>query len=88
MPASPQLLDLLLSLPVMDTTRARTELDWQPRHASTEVIAAFLEGLRTGAGRSTPPLLRDAGGRGRWREVASGVGSRDGASPVGGTRTG
>jgi UDP-glucose 4-epimerase len=79
-PASPHLLDLLLSLPVMDTSRARMELGWEPRRTSVEAIASFLDGLRAGSGGPTAPLRPDAGGRGRWREVASGIGSRDGAS--------
>ncbi|MGH3388566.1 MAG: hypothetical protein ACRDOO_06785 [Actinomadura sp.] len=30
-PASPQLFDAVLRLPIMDTTRTRTELGWSPR---------------------------------------------------------
>jgi UDP-glucose 4-epimerase len=76
-PAAPELLDLLLSVPTMDTTRARTELGWEPRTSATEAIAEFLSGLREGAGGPTPTLRADAGGTGRWREVATGVGARD-----------
>jgi UDP-glucose 4-epimerase len=76
-PASPTLFDLALSLPVMDSSRARSELGWEPRHTSLDAIAEFLEGLREGAGARTPTLRPDAGGRLRWREFATGVGARD-----------
>jgi nucleoside-diphosphate-sugar epimerase len=75
-PAEPALLDLALSLPVMDTTRARTDLGWTPRYTATEAVAQFLAGLRARAGMPTPPLDPKAGGRGRWREVVTGVGER------------
>jgi hypothetical protein len=75
-PASPGLFDLALQVPIMDTARARTELGWEPRHTATEAMGRFLEGLRTGAGRDTPPLSPDAGGPARAREVATGVGQK------------
>lgn len=75
-PAEPGLLDLALSLPVMDTTRARAELGWTPRHTATEAIAEFFAGLRAKAGMATPPLDPTAGGRFRFREFATGVGER------------
>lgn len=82
-PASPMLFDLARSLPVMDTTRARTELEWSPRHSSLDALRAFLEGLRQGAGADTPPLRSKAGGRLRQREIATGVGQRDRERPDG-----
>lgn len=75
-PASPTLLDLALSLPVMDTGRARTELGWNPSRSSGDAIREFLEGLRAGAGMATPPLEPSAGGRLRGKELATGVGQR------------
>ena len=76
-PASPMLVDLALSLPVMDTSRARSELGWRPSRASTEAIAEFISGLRAGAGAATPPLDEKAGGVFREGELATGVGERD-----------
>ncbi len=76
-PASPTLFDLALSLPTMDTTRARSELGWSPVHSSLEAMRAFIDGLWEGAGLDTPPLHPTAGGRLRWREFATGVGRRD-----------
>jgi nucleoside-diphosphate-sugar epimerase len=75
-PASPTLVDLALSVPIMDTSRARAELEWNPARTSLEAIREFLEGLRDGGGMDTPPLETHAGGRFREKEVATGVGQR------------
>jgi UDP-glucose 4-epimerase len=75
-PASPYLFDAVVRLPIMDTTRARTELGWSPRHSALDAVREFLDGLRAGAGMDTPPLAADAGGPGRVREIAPGVGER------------
>jgi UDP-glucose 4-epimerase len=75
-PASPQLFDAVLRLPLMDTARARTELGWTPRYSALDAVREFLDGLRAGAGMETPPLAEDAGGPGRIREFATGVGAR------------
>lgn len=75
-PVEPGLLDLLRSVPIMDTRRARTELGWTPHHHSTDALAAFLQGLADGTGMATPPLDPAAGGRLRQREIATGVGRR------------
>ncbi|HWC11743.1 MAG TPA: NAD-dependent epimerase/dehydratase family protein [Acidimicrobiales bacterium] len=76
-PASPMLVDLALSLPVMDTSRARSELGWSPSRTSVEAIAEFLSGLRERAGKATPPLDEQAGGALREEELATGLGERD-----------
>ncbi|MFJ4776019.1 NAD-dependent epimerase/dehydratase family protein [Streptomyces sp. NPDC088762] len=55
-PASPDLFDAVLRLPLMDASRARIELDWQPRHTAVEAVESFLTGLREGAGMATAPL--------------------------------
>lgn len=62
-PASPQLFDAALRLPIMDTSRARSELGWSPRYTSEDALAAFLRGLRDRAGMPTPPLAPSAPGR-------------------------
>ncbi|GAA2452922.1 SDR family oxidoreductase [Streptomyces glaucus] len=56
LPASPHLFDAVLRLPLMDCTRARTELGWRPERTATEVLEEFLAGLREGAGARTAPL--------------------------------
>ncbi|MFQ6146690.1 SDR family oxidoreductase [Streptomyces seoulensis] len=56
LPASPHLFDAVLRLPLMDCTRAHTELGWRPRRTAVEVIQEFLEGLQRGAGADTAPM--------------------------------
>ncbi len=67
-------IDMALQVPIMDTTRARTELGWKPRHDAGDAILELMEGLREGAGMDTPPLDPKAGGRGRVRELLTRVG--------------
>jgi UDP-glucose 4-epimerase len=75
-PTSPGWIDLARGVPTMDTTRARTELGWTPRHSGGDALLELLAGLGDGAGGATPPLDRHAGGRFRHREFATGIGSR------------
>ncbi|KAB1139528.1 SDR family oxidoreductase [Streptomyces luteolifulvus] len=56
LPASPHLFDAVLRLPLMDCTRARTELAWHAQHTATEVLEEFLQGLQRGEGTDTEPL--------------------------------
>lgn len=56
LPASPHLFDAVLRLPLMDCTRARTELGWRPEHTATEVLEEFLQGMQQGAGARTEPM--------------------------------
>jgi UDP-glucose 4-epimerase len=76
-PAPPELVELFLSLPVLDCRRAEQELGWTPKRSGVEALEALLEGWRTGASLPTATLARDAGGPGRIDEVATGVGARD-----------
>jgi UDP-glucose 4-epimerase len=75
-PSEPGWVDMALSVPVMDTARARNELGWEPRRSSTEALMDLLEGMREGAGLKTPPLEPGGAGPLRVREFASGVGGR------------
>lgn len=74
-PADPTLYDLAMGLPLMDTTRARTELGWTPRRTANAALTEMLEGLADGAGGPTEPLAPDDAGR-RVHEVMTGVGER------------
>ncbi|MEV4313897.1 NAD-dependent epimerase/dehydratase family protein [Actinocrispum sp. NPDC049592] len=74
-PASPGLFETVLQLPVMDTTRARIELGWTPRHSAQEAIGEFLTGLHRGAGLPTAPLESSVDG-GRLHELGTGVGEQ------------
>jgi nucleoside-diphosphate-sugar epimerase len=76
-PADAGWIDLALGCPVMDVTRARRELGWEPRTSSLEALGELLLGIRDGAGGDTPPLDPEAGGPGRLGELASGMGSKD-----------
>ena len=49
-------LDLGLSVPLMRTDRAQSELDWKPAHRTADFLPAFVEALAIGAG-SEGPLL-------------------------------
>jgi nucleoside-diphosphate-sugar epimerase len=75
-PSEPGWVDMAFSAPVMDTTRARTELGWQPERSSTDALMDLLEGIGEGAGLDTPPLEPGGSGPLRVREFASGVGGR------------
>jgi nucleoside-diphosphate-sugar epimerase len=68
-PADPKLLDLFLQLPLLDTTRAKTELGWMPQHSSQDALRDLLDGLVKGAGMATEPLAPDTAVR-RIQEVA------------------
>ena len=57
-----------LSVPVLDTTRARRRLGWEPRRDAGEALLELLEGLRHSAGFDTPPLEPRAGRRLRLSE--------------------
>ena len=75
-PSEPGWVDMAFAVPVMDTTRARTELGWRPERSSSEALLELLEGMHDGAGLDTPPLEPGGAGPLRARELASGVGGR------------
>ena len=76
-PTEPGLLELALSLPIMDTTRARRELGWAPRETAADAVESLLAGWRDPRGGPTPTLAADAGGPARLGELATGVGARE-----------
>jgi nucleoside-diphosphate-sugar epimerase len=73
LPSDPALVDLFLPLPLLDTTRARTELGWEPTRTGTDALREALDGMAEGAGGATPALAPDSPS-GRAHEVATGVG--------------
>ena len=75
-PAPPGWLDMGLAVPTMDTSRARGELGWTPRHSSQAALRELLDGMRHPTGAPTPPLEPHAGGRFRLGELRTGVGAR------------
>lgn len=76
-PVSPGWLEMALSIPLMDTSRAREELGWTPQRSAADAILDLLQGLREGAGLKTPPLSPHTGGPFRIREILTGVGRRE-----------
>ncbi|MGW7378191.1 SDR family oxidoreductase [Streptomyces sp. NPDC054794] len=56
LPASPHLFDAVLRLPLMNCTRAHTELGWWPEHLAPDVLREFLGGTHEGAGAETVTL--------------------------------
>ena len=75
-PVQPPLLDVLVRVPILDTSRARDHLGWSPQHSATGAFQELLSGLQAGAGLSTPPLDPATGGRLRSHELATGIGER------------
>lgn len=49
-------LDMAFALPLLDSSRARVELDWSPALAADSVLRAVLSGMRDRASDSTPVL--------------------------------
>ncbi len=73
-PTEPGWVDMGLGVPIMDTTRIRSELGWEPRKTAVEAFAELFDGLREGADLDTPPLDPATSGPLRVREVLTGVG--------------
>jgi UDP-glucose 4-epimerase len=76
-PVPPGWLDLARQVPIMDTTRARTELGWTPQFSADETLLEVISGLKTASGLDTPPLSPKTGGPLRIREILTGVGRRE-----------
>jgi UDP-glucose 4-epimerase len=74
-PSPPGWVDMALGVPIMDTSRARTELGWQPRASAGDALLELLGGMRGGKGFETPPLAPATSGPLRLRELATGVGA-------------
>jgi nucleoside-diphosphate-sugar epimerase len=55
-PLEPGWLDLGMSVPLLDTSRARAELDWHPRYDARSTVAEALAGIAAGAGTGSPVL--------------------------------
>jgi len=69
-------LDMGLEVPLLDTTRARTELGWTEAHGADEALLELFHGLREQAGLETPPLSPRTGGRLRVRELTTRIGGK------------
>jgi UDP-glucose 4-epimerase len=76
-PSPPGWLDAGMMAPLLDTTRARTELGWEPRRGALDTIREHLEGIRERAGAQTPPLDPGAGGPLRAGELGTFAGTKE-----------
>jgi UDP-glucose 4-epimerase len=56
-PMSPGWVDMGMGVPVMDTTRARTELGWRPRRTAASALRELVRGLAHGHGVGGSPVL-------------------------------
>jgi nucleoside-diphosphate-sugar epimerase len=70
-PSQPGWLDLARKVPLLDTTRARRELGWQPRYDAGETVRDLLDGMADKGGGATPVLRA----RPSLRGVASAAGA-------------
>jgi nucleoside-diphosphate-sugar epimerase len=61
-PIEPGWIDMALQTPLMDASRARAELSWAPRVASTDALRELFDALADHAGGPTPPLVPSGGG--------------------------
>ena len=68
-PTDPGWVDLALRTPLLDTTRARTELDWEPAVDGAQALLEVLHGIATRQGGDSPVLRPRASGPGRVLEV-------------------
>jgi nucleoside-diphosphate-sugar epimerase len=75
-PTPPGWVDMALAVPLMDTTRAREVLGWEPRRGAGDALLELLDGIRTSAGSPTPTLAPGGDGPLRSREILTGVGAR------------
>ena len=70
--------DMGLGVPLLDYSRAQSELGWQPRRSSGEALRELLQGMADGAGADTPPLSPETTAPFRVRELLTGVGRSSG----------
>jgi UDP-glucose 4-epimerase len=76
MPTAPEIFDLLMSVPVMSSARARTELGWSPEVDALAAARSFLEAPTPQSTPPTPPLSPSTSGPARIHELATGLGQR------------
>ncbi|GAB2830474.1 SDR family oxidoreductase [Actinocorallia aurea] len=71
-PIGPELFDVVMRLPLMDTGRARAELHWTALRSAASALPELIEGLHEGAGDRTP-VLHPSSAASRARELWSGA---------------
>jgi hypothetical protein len=76
-PTPPSWVDMALGMPLLDSTRARRELGWEPSRSADDAFRELVEGIRERVGLETPPLSPRSSGPLRVEELPTGVGSRE-----------
>lgn len=66
-------LDMAFSIPLLDTTRARTELGWDPKWDSIQALADVGAGLKNRAGTASPVLVPRSLGESIRRTLSAGA---------------
>lgn len=70
-------LDMGMNVPVMDNTRARTELGWKPARSAAQALTELLDGMADGIGADSVPMRPRESGRAHLpvEPVAAGAGT-------------
>jgi len=55
-PVGPGWLDMAMTAPLLDTSRAERELDWRPAWSGVDTLRDMVAGIAAGAGTASPPL--------------------------------
>ena len=76
-PTPPGWLDMGLGVPIMDTSRIRTELGWAPRVSAVDALRELLGGMSRRQAGPTPVLSAEVSGPARSEEIITGVGGRN-----------
>jgi nucleoside-diphosphate-sugar epimerase len=75
-PSEPGWVDMAFAVPLLDSSRARRELGWEPTRTGTEALSELIEAMRDGRDYATPPLSSETSGRLRVRELLTRIGGR------------
>ncbi|HSC02586.1 MAG TPA: hypothetical protein VLC49_04680, partial [Solirubrobacteraceae bacterium] len=75
-PSEPGWVDMAFAVPLLDSTRARRQLGWEPTRTGTEALSELIDAMRHGADYATPPLARGTSGPLRLRELSTRIGGR------------
>ena len=72
-PTDPGWVDIGTKGPLMDITRARTELGWTPRRSAGEALVETVDAMGSGQGGDSPVLRPRATGPARLLEAVRGL---------------
>lgn len=56
LPMDPGWIDMAMGVPLMDTTRAKTELGWTPTRTAKDTVRELLDAMTAGTGHNSPSL--------------------------------